>query len=98
MYPETFRGFFVKDKENWSTFEEQDITPKKLDDYDIDVKIHYCGVCGSDLHTIQSGWGEALYPICVGKPYRRSETNKLIGLRTRSGRRSNTSRLQSDVN
>lgn len=25
-----------------------------------------CGVCGSDVHTITGGWGEAPMPICVG--------------------------------
>ena len=65
-YPETFRGFYVQNKEKWSTFKEQDIKPKKFDDYDIDIKIHFCGVCGSDLHVIQSGWEEANYPVCPG--------------------------------
>lgn len=35
-------------------------------DHDIDVKIDACGVCGSDVHTVTGGWGEATLPICVG--------------------------------
>jgi alcohol dehydrogenase (NADP+) len=30
------------------------------------LQITHCGICGSDLHTLRSGWGETLYPCCVG--------------------------------
>jgi alcohol dehydrogenase (NADP+) len=30
--------------------------PKPFEGYDVDIKIEYCGVCGSDLHTLRSGW------------------------------------------
>ena len=30
------------------------------------TQITHCGICGSDLHTLRSGWGETLYPCCVG--------------------------------
>jgi alcohol dehydrogenase (NADP+) len=42
------------------------IKPKKLEDHDVDVLIEACGVCGSDVHTINGGWGECPLPICVG--------------------------------
>ena len=32
----------------------------------MDVKIEACGVCGSDVHTINGGWGDCPLPICVG--------------------------------
>ena len=40
--------------------------PKKFEEYDIDIAIDCCGVCGSDVHTITGGWGECPLPICVG--------------------------------
>lgn len=40
--------------------------PKKFGDNDVDIKIECCGVCGSDVHTITGGWGDAPTPICVG--------------------------------
>jgi alcohol dehydrogenase (NADP+) len=40
--------------------------PKPFEDYDIDIKIEVCGVCGSDVHTITGGWGGANFPLCVG--------------------------------
>jgi len=30
--------------------------PKLFEEYDVDIKIEYCGACGSDLHTLRSGW------------------------------------------
>ena len=32
------------------------------------VKITYCGICASDLHTASSGWGDMteMYPQVVG--------------------------------
>lgn len=32
--------------------------PKKFDDYDVDIKINCCGVCGSDVHTVINDWGK----------------------------------------
>lgn len=40
--------------------------PKPFEEYDIDIKIEACGVCGSDVHTITGGWGEPNLPLCVG--------------------------------
>lgn len=51
----------VKGKMIWQEFE-----PKKFDEEDVDIKITHCGICGSDLHTLRSGWGATDYPLCVG--------------------------------
>lgn len=40
--------------------------PKPFGERDIDIRIEACGVCGSDVHTITGGWGEASLPLCVG--------------------------------
>ncbi|KAG1692051.1 hypothetical protein DVH05_025859 [Phytophthora capsici] len=34
---------------------------RPLGDEDIEIKISHCGICGSDLHTIESGWGPSTY-------------------------------------
>ncbi|KAL4996354.1 chaperonin 10-like protein [Aspergillus recurvatus] len=44
----------------------QEFQPKAWEETDIDIKITHCGICGSDLHTLRSGWRPALYPCCVG--------------------------------
>ncbi|RDW94628.1 zinc-binding alcohol dehydrogenase [Coleophoma crateriformis] len=51
----------VDGKMVWQEFE-----PKTFEETDIDIKITHCGVCGSDLHTLRSGWGATNYPVCVG--------------------------------
>lgn len=65
-YPEEFEGFMVVDHANWSDFRKRSFKPKKLDERDLDVEIEACGVCGSDVHTITGGWGQAKLPLCVG--------------------------------
>lgn len=35
-------------------------------DDDVTVKIHYCGVCHSDLHSLKNEWGFTKYPILPG--------------------------------
>jgi alcohol dehydrogenase (NADP+) len=35
---------------------KMEFEPKPFEEYDVDIKIEYCGVCGSDLHTLRSGW------------------------------------------
>ncbi|KAL3464584.1 chaperonin 10-like protein [Aspergillus heterothallicus] len=56
----------------WKEFE-----PKPWEETDVDIKISHCGVCGSDLHTLRSGWGPTIYPCCVG--------HEIIGTAVRVG-------------
>lgn len=65
--PAKFEGWLGKSPESvkgnmvWGEFE-----PKKFEETDVDIKITHCGICGSDLHTLRSGWGETKYPCVVG--------------------------------
>lgn len=34
----------------------QEFTPKEWEETDVDVKVICCGICGSDMHTLRSGW------------------------------------------
>lgn len=40
--------------------------PRKLGELDVEVSIEYCGVCASDLHSMDNGWGFTKYPIIAG--------------------------------
>ncbi|KAI0199192.1 zinc-binding dehydrogenase [Astrocystis sublimbata] len=51
----------VNGKMEWGSYE-----PKKWTEDDVDIEISHCGICGSDLHTLRSGWGPTKYPCCVG--------------------------------
>ena len=42
-------------------FQRRALGPK-----DVAIKIHYCGVCHSDIHTIHGDWGKIQYPQVVG--------------------------------
>ena len=65
-YPDTFEGFRAQSHQDWSTFKKESWKPKQWEDRDVDVKIDACGICGSDVHTITGGWGDAPMPLCVG--------------------------------
>ena len=41
----------VKGKMEWETYE-----PKPFGDEDVDIQISHSGICGSDIHTLRSGW------------------------------------------
>ncbi|KAF5378571.1 hypothetical protein D9615_007128 [Tricholomella constricta] len=61
-----WKGYAIRDTKHWDSFEVIDFNPKQFEDYDIDIKIEYCGVCGSDVHTITGGWGEPMLPLITG--------------------------------
>lgn len=45
---------------------------------DVEIDIHYCGVCHSDIHTAKGDWGEAKYPCVPG--------HEITGIVTRVGK------------
>lgn len=59
-------GFEVDSPDTWSNFHKRVHKLKPQGDYDVDMKILACGVCGSDVHTLCGGWGDQHYPLCVG--------------------------------
>jgi len=65
--PEQFEGWAAHGKDSVKgNFKKWKYTPKAWEETDVDIKIQYCGICASDLHTASSGWGEVQYPIVVG--------------------------------
>ncbi|HPI10987.1 MAG TPA: NAD(P)-dependent alcohol dehydrogenase [Catalimonadaceae bacterium] len=44
----------------WS-FERRDVGP-----HDVEIEIHYCGVCHSDLHQIKNEWFPGIFPMVPG--------------------------------
>lgn len=43
-----------------------DFDRRPLGPNDVAIKIHYCGVCHSDIHTIHEDWGKVRFPQIVG--------------------------------
>lgn len=60
-----FEGWLGKDENSikgnmeWGQFE-----PKKWTEDDVDIEISHCGICGSDLHMLKSGWAPTPYRMC----------------------------------
>src|ERR1700712_5047141 len=81
----TFTGWLGHNPESakgnmkWESF-----TPKPFTEDDIDIKISHCGICGSDLHTLRSGWGKSMYPVCVG--------HEIVGKAVRVGKNAGSKR------
>ncbi|KAL6898426.1 putative zinc-binding alcohol dehydrogenase [Trichoderma evansii] len=51
--------------------------PKPWEETDIDIKVTYSSICGTDAHILRNGWGSTQYPICVG--------HELVGIAVRVG-------------
>ena len=34
--------------------------------HDVEIDIHFCGVCHSDLHQVRDEWGGSIYPMVPG--------------------------------
>ncbi|KAK9322261.1 hypothetical protein V1517DRAFT_361565 [Lipomyces orientalis] len=66
VYPDSFKGFAVESYDTWASPKEFEYKPKPFGPCDIDIKISACGVCGSDVHTVRGGWGDARLPLVVG--------------------------------
>ncbi|CAM0953015.1 unnamed protein product [Alopecurus aequalis] len=43
-----------------------DFTRRAEKEEDVTIKVLYCGICHTDLHTIKSEWGTAMYPLVPG--------------------------------
>lgn len=46
-------------------------------EHDVELEVHYCGVCHSDIHTARGDWGEIEYPCVPG--------HEIAGIVTRVG-------------
>ncbi|RYP21250.1 hypothetical protein DL765_002389 [Monosporascus sp. GIB2] len=66
MAQDKFQGFQVDGPETWTQFHLREFVTKPFGDYDVDIKIECCGVCSSDVHTINGGWGAQHFPLTVG--------------------------------
>ncbi|RAH49458.1 NAD(P)-dependent alcohol dehydrogenase [Aspergillus brunneoviolaceus CBS 621.78] len=52
-------------------------TAKPFDPTDLEIQVTHCGICGTDVHTLRSGWGPSDYPCVVG--------HEIVGTITRLG-------------
>ncbi|KAF2457783.1 putative quinone oxidoreductase [Lineolata rhizophorae] len=62
----SFQGWVALDEHSIGHLKWQSYEPKPWEETDVDIEITHCGICGSDLHTLRSGWGPTMYPAVVG--------------------------------
>ena len=79
--PEQFTGYaaFEPQGDNF-TLKKHSYTPRPFEEDDIDIKVSACGICGSDIHVLRSGWGPSQYPAIVG--------HEIVGRVVRAGNNS----------
>lgn len=58
--PEYFKGYGVDKGENWNKPKLVQYKPKPLRPRDVTIEVECCGICGSDIHTLQGNWGPLL--------------------------------------
>lgn len=63
--PEVIKGIGSTAPEKWTEPHLLDWQPKKILPTDVMVKVEFCGVCGSDAHTISGRWGPYADDKCV---------------------------------
>ncbi|WWC88653.1 uncharacterized protein L201_003566 [Kwoniella dendrophila CBS 6074] len=61
----TAKGYGISDTKKYTDFSVKEFKLKTLTPDDVTLDIEFCGVCGSDVHTITGGWGGLNVPWCV---------------------------------
>ncbi|KAI9498571.1 chaperonin 10-like protein [Zychaea mexicana] len=72
----TFHGWVCNGK--GQPLEWRELSLKKFEDDDLEIDVTHCGICGSDIHTLDSGWGSTNYPCVVG--------HEIVGVVTKLGK------------
>ncbi|KAI7868370.1 chaperonin 10-like protein [Mucor mucedo] len=51
---------------NGKPLTKMELTLKQWDDDSVNLDVTHCGICGSDVHTLDEGWGPTDFPCVVG--------------------------------
>ncbi|KAI8979904.1 alcohol dehydrogenase-like protein [Pilobolus umbonatus] len=43
--------------------------PRLLEDDEVEVEVHTCGICGTDVHQLTNGWKRATFPLIPGHEF-----------------------------
>lgn len=72
MKAKSFAAHSAKKPLEYYEFDRREPTPN-----DVELEVHYCGVCHSDIHTARGDWGKVEYPCIPG--------HEIVGVVTRVG-------------
>jgi alcohol dehydrogenase (NADP+) len=68
--PEKFTGYATYDpsESTWSEVKPYTYEPKPFEEFDVDIRIQTCSICGSDAHAARNGWKKpnAQFPLVTG--------------------------------
>ncbi|KAK6466080.1 NAD/NADP dependent alcohol dehydrogenase [Scheffersomyces coipomensis] len=106
--PATFKGYGVDSPENWNKPKLVEYARKKINPKDVVVKNVCCGLCGSDILTLKSSWGEfnrkdqvvgheiVGHVIAIGEEVTEFKIGDRVGIGAYSSSCSECSRCKSD--
>ncbi|KAI9472327.1 MAG: chaperonin 10-like protein [Benjaminiella poitrasii] len=72
----TFFGWSCSGK--GQPLEWKELPLKQWEETDVEMEVSHCGICGSDIHVMDSGWEATNYPCVVG--------HEIVGICTRVGK------------
>src|ERR1700748_1110486 len=49
-----------------ATLEPWQVERREVGPHDVQIEIHYCGVCHSDLHQVNNDWFPGIFPMVPG--------------------------------
>jgi len=55
------------------------IMRRELLPYDVEIELHYCGICHSDIHHVYNEWKDSMYPMVPG--------HEMIGIVSKIGKK-----------
>lgn len=58
--------------------EQKQLELKEWDENTVEMEVTHCGICGSDIHTLDENWGPTDFPCVVG--------HEIVGVVTRVGK------------
>ena len=61
---EKIKGYGAQSSD--AKLKQMEIERREVKPNDVKIKITYCGVCHSDIHTVEDDWGNAKYPVVPG--------------------------------
>ncbi|KAI8058869.1 chaperonin 10-like protein [Thamnidium elegans] len=74
---DTFTGWAATDKDK--PLVQMELPLREWDEYCVDMDITHCGICATDIHMINEGWGPTDFPCVVG--------HEIVGTITRIGQK-----------
>lgn len=106
--PDQFKGFAVASSKTWNQPKLVSYDRKRIEPTDVVIKNICCGLCGTDIHTLQGSWSPLLredavvgheivgHVIAVGKDVKSIKVGDRVGVGAAASSCTTCSRCESD--